>query len=125
MSVSETDLELLESYLDGELAAADMDALRRRIANEPLLASAIEGLRGERVMRAAFWQSCEPGDDIVFRLMGRVEKKVDDHWMWTRRLAKLKFASAAAACILVGWIGRGMLQTHPVAQAPMTAVAEV
>src|SRR5437764_10975801 len=92
MSVPETDLELLESYLDGELPSAESDALRRRIASEPVLAAAIQTLRSERAVRAAFWESCEPGDDVVSRLMGRVEKKVDDHWMWTRRLAKLKFA---------------------------------
>jgi anti-sigma factor RsiW len=113
MSVSETELELLESYLDGELPDEQADALRIRIAADPVLAQAIEALRAERSTRAMFWRSCEPDDEVVARLIGRVEKQVDDHWIWTSRLSKLRFASAAAACILIGWIGRGMIQTRP------------
>jgi anti-sigma factor RsiW len=104
MALSETDLELLETYLDGELADAEANALRDRLRTEPLLAGALQAFRDERQMRAAMWAGLEPSDRSVATLMARVEKKVDDHWMWASRLYKLKMVTAAAACILVGFI---------------------
>ena len=104
MAVSESDLELLETYLDGELADAEANAVRERLRGEPLLASALAALRDERQLRAALWAQMEPSAASVQTLMARVENKVDDHWMWASRLYKLKMVSAAAACILVGFI---------------------
>jgi len=114
MSLSDPDLEMLESYLDGELSGSEGDALIDRLRREPQLAGALETLKGERAVRVAIWQSCEPSEASVERLMGRVERKIDNHWMWTRRLSKLRVLSGAAACILVGvlmgYAGRGQNQ---------------
>lgn len=107
MSVTDNELELLETYLDGELSSAEVDALIDRLRREPALASAMETLKQERALRMAVWERCEPGDAMVGRLMGRVEKKVDDHWKWSRRLGQLRMLSGAAACVLVGvFVGR-------------------
>jgi hypothetical protein len=104
MSVSENDLEMLETYLDGEATAAEEKMLLERLIKEPALAAAMETVRGERQLRMAVWQSCEAGDELVEKLMGRVEKKIDSHWSWTKRLSQLRMVSGAAACILVGVI---------------------
>lgn len=110
MSVPETDLELLETWLDGELSPSEAEALSRRLEGEPGLRGALEALRGERALRAAVWSTCEPSELSVERLMGRVDRKIT---AWERRsdwVFRIRVASAAAACILVGWIGRGIFQ---------------
>src|SRR5688572_6094669 len=114
MSVSDADLELLETYLDGELPRAEGDALIDRLRTEPALAGAIETLKSERATRAVVWQSYEPSQASVDQLVDRVERKVDNHWQWAKRLSRLRFVSGAAACIVVGvlmgYLGRGQNQ---------------
>jgi hypothetical protein len=56
MSLSDSDLELLENHLDGELSVADEEALRDRMNIEPELGAMLETLRSER--DAAGWRSC-------------------------------------------------------------------
>jgi hypothetical protein len=53
--VSETDIELLESYLDDALETSDVDALRIRLTLDPALVAALEQLRGERTARRALF----------------------------------------------------------------------
>ena len=43
MSLSDPDLEMLESYLDGELSASEGDALIDRLRREPQLAEMLKG----------------------------------------------------------------------------------
>lgn len=111
MVVTDEDLELLESYVDGELPAPQEDALRRRLEAEPQLAATLETLRGERDVRAAVFAGYEPSEAAVRRVVGNIERKVDQHRAWAYRLSKYRVPTAAAACILigfmVGWIGRG------------------
>ncbi len=128
MPVSENDLEVLETYLDGGAGNAEEKVLLDRLIKEPALAAAMETVRAERQLRAAVWQSCEPGDERVERLMGRVERKIDHHWNWTKRLSQLRMVSGAAACILVGvFVGRvgpGRSATAPAVQPGTSAVAD-
>ncbi len=116
MPVSDEDLELLEAYLDGELPGSEGDALIDRLRTEPALASAVATLRDERAARATAWLSYEPSQDSVDRLIGRVERKVDNHYSWSNRLSKLRIVSGVAACILVGvfmgYAGRGRNQPN-------------
>lgn len=111
MSLSDDQIELLESYIDGELPAGDEDALRRRLEGEPALASALESLRQERDLRSAVWQSCEPSETSVKRLIARVDAAVDRHNAWAYRISRYRIPFAAAACIIVGfmvgYVGRG------------------
>jgi anti-sigma factor RsiW len=111
MSVSDEQIELLESYIDGELPAGDEDSLRRRLEAEPALASALETLRQERDLRMVAWQSCEPSEASVKRLIARVDAAVDRHNAWAYRIARYRIPFAAAACIIVGfmvgYVGRG------------------
>jgi len=102
MAVSENDLELLETYLDGELSTAQTNALIDRLRSEPALAAAMESAKAERQIRMAVWTSCEPNEATVEKLLGRVQRKIDNHWSWASRLSKLRMVSGAAACILIG-----------------------
>jgi hypothetical protein len=107
MSLSDTDFELLETYLDGELSTHEEDALRQRMAGDPALAAAMETVKAEREVRALVWKSCEPTEASIRRLISRVDAAVDRHTVWAYRLSKLRIASAAAACIVLGiLIGR-------------------
>jgi len=111
MSLSDDQLEMLEAYLDGELPATDEESLRQRIDAEPTLVAALEQLRGERAVRAAFWRSCEPTDTAVSRVIAHVEAAVDRHNVWAYRLSHYRLPLAFAASVLlaftIGWIGRG------------------
>src|SRR4051812_37278011 len=109
--LSDEQLELLESYIDGELPAEDEDALRRRLETEPALAGALEGLRSERDVRMQVWASYEPTQASVQRVVAHVGQRIDQHNAWAYRLSHWRVPLATAACILigfgVGWIGRG------------------
>ena len=114
MSVSEIDLELLETYLDDELSAEDGDALRRRLASEPALAQAMDQLRQDRELRQLAFGSMEPAErqtstatDTIVRSLRQAATR---ELAWSSRLRILRQVSAAAACIvvglLIGWFAR-------------------
>lgn len=125
--VNEQDLEQLEAYVDGELSTTEEDALRARLAAEPMLAEAMRRVRADRDLRVAVWKGYEPSEGIVARLVAKVDAAVDRETSWSYRLPMLKRISAAAACIVFGiLIGRSANDTgNPrprgggtVAQAP-------
>jgi anti-sigma factor RsiW len=111
MSVSESEIELLEAYLDGELPAEESATLRQRLQGDLALASAMESLSSDRLSRIAAFRSFEPSEAVAQRVVMRIEGAVDRESIWSGRLSKLRAVSAAAACILVGfivgWVGRG------------------
>src|SRR5262245_58498502 len=124
MTVSETDLELLETYLDDEMSAEDGDALRRRLASEPALAHAMDQLRQDRALRQQVFGAMEPAerqtmaatDTIVRSLRQAATREV----AWSERLRIVRQISAAAACIvvglLVGWFAHSRIEpTQPIA----------
>jgi len=123
MAGTDTELELLETYLDGELPAQEAEALDARVAREPELGKVLEGLRHERELRAMVWERYEPNAQTVERFLGRVQKKVDNHWWWAGQLANLRLIGAAAACIVLGWVGRGMLQSPATAPGQLTTLS--
>ena len=105
--VSEQDLEQLEAYVDGELSTTDEDALRARLAAEPVLAEAMRRVRADRDIRMAVWKACEPNEASVARLIAKVDAAVDRNTNWSYKLSTLRRVSAAAACIVLGvLIGR-------------------
>ena len=107
MPLTDTDLELLETYVDGELSGADEEELRRRLDAEPALAAALETLRAEAHVRSQVWKGYEPDEASVRRLIERVDASVDRNTIWAHRLSKIRTVSAAAACIVLGvLIGR-------------------
>ncbi len=107
----ETDLELLDRYLDDALEPLEFEQLRRRLHAEPELAEALQDARTQRQSRQATWQSMEPGDNEVdqfIRTFAARTRRQDTRLRLTR---VSRFFGAAAACIafgfLAGWLGRG------------------
>jgi anti-sigma factor RsiW len=121
MSLSDSDLELLENHLDGELSVADEEALRERMNIEPELGAMLETLRGERDARRMAFVSMEPDDATVERFdryASREIQRLDRESFWRRTSRTLRFVSAAAACLVIGFsVGRivnsGVLDRKP------------
>lgn len=124
MSLSDSDLELLESHLDGELSVADDEALRERMNIEPELATVLETLRGERDARRGAFAMMEPDDAAVAqfnRSASRELQRVDREGFWKNTAARLRVVAAAAACLVIGFsVARisdsGVLDRGPRAQ---------
>src|SRR6266849_6510226 len=73
MHVSDDDLELLETYLDGAIDPAESTSLQIRLTVEPTLNTALEELRAERSMRQAVWRAMEPDQLSADRLTWRIQ----------------------------------------------------
>jgi hypothetical protein len=113
MITSETDLELLESYLDEALASSEVEVLHARLVVEPELAGALDELRAQRAMRQAVWRAIEPdamtADRLTWRVQGAMAAQTKNvargwgQWQMTR------VGSVAAACLVlgffIGWSG--------------------
>ena len=124
---TDQDVELLEAYTDGELSPPEKEALEARLAVEPQLRALLESLRGERGLRSEVWRSFEPDDSVVKQLVARVHARVDRNTNWAARLNRLRPVSAAAACILIGFlVGRVAYRGEPgtpgVPTGPMSVV---
>jgi anti-sigma factor RsiW len=104
------DRELLEMYLDDELSADQLDQFRARLATDPAVAAEVENLRLERQLRAALFNSLEGGEEaVVERALAEVHGLDQRHQRRAGQARKLRYAMAAAALIivgfLVGWMG--------------------
>lgn len=104
MPVSENDLELLENLLDGELSGVEAKALHNRMADEPALAAAMESLRTDRSLRRAVWKNLEPDETAVEHVISGVRVAVSRREKTLSMVRGLRWASAAAACIIVGFL---------------------
>src|SRR5438034_388355 len=105
MALSETDLELLDCYLDDALSPEDVEVLRKRLSCEPELAEAMGQVRFERDARQQFFSALEPDKMAVDRLVDNIARSVDSQLVWTRRARALRSVSGIAACLLVGFFG--------------------
>jgi len=114
-SVSEQDLELLETYLDNELAGDEMDQIRARLKSEPALAIALEQLTRDRQLRHQVFFALDRESAATARAatesIGRsLSQAAVREVTWGNRRQIFRHACAAAACIvvglLVGWFGR-------------------
>jgi len=115
--------ELLSAYVDGELSADEELRVRQRLEVEPQLVAAVESLRADRRARGALWQSCEPDEPAVQRLIDRVDRAIDRETVWAYRLSKIRSVSAAAACIVLGVLV-GRVTLGPRAGQPITPIAQ-
>lgn len=121
MSLSDSDLELLESHLDGELTIAEDEALRERMNIEPELAAVLETLRSERDARRRAFVAMEPDDAAVEgfnRYATREIQRIDRETFWKNTASRLRVVAAAAACLVIGFsVGRiadsGVLDRQP------------
>jgi len=127
MSVSETDLELLETYLDDELSAEEGEALRRRLSSEPALVAAMDELRHDRAVRQQAFGTMELTERQALMATDSIVRSVRQ--AATREVARsgrmrlFRQVAAAAACImvgvLVGWMGHSRTE---LAQQPMISL---
>jgi hypothetical protein len=123
MNVSDNDLDLLETYLDGELPVADAEDLWRRLAAEPPLAAALDELRAERSDRLSVWESLEPSDAKITKISQRVKSATRRQDLIDWSLRGLQYTAAIAACLMfaiAGWSMRGNFTTPtgPIAVTP-------
>lgn len=113
MALTESDLELLERYLDDALDERDRDAARARLAGEHEWIAALEQLRSERVMRQAMFAALEPSPDEVERLVRRVAGGIERRRSFAKVLRAARYISAAAACFVVGFFVHAIFFAHP------------
>ena len=103
-AVPEQDVESLEEYLDGALPPADAERVRERLGREPEFAAALAQLEAERAARAAVWAALEPSDTEARRFANRVTTAARRQETWRRVGRRARFGSAAAACLMVGYL---------------------
>jgi anti-sigma factor RsiW len=109
--VSETDIELLESYLDDALASGEVEALRARLTSEPALVLALEQLRRERAARRSYFAALEPADEDANAFAATVLAKTRAAATRSSRSVfpwPLRYLAAAAACVALGFFARGL-----------------
>jgi anti-sigma factor RsiW len=58
--LSDTELEILDAYLDDALSAEEAELLDSRLVVEPALAAALDDLRAQRAARRMVWRSMQP-----------------------------------------------------------------
>jgi anti-sigma factor RsiW len=115
MTPTETDLDLLETFLDEGLDVQDVESLRARLAADPDLAAALKQLKGDRALRCSVFTALEPDDAALdaftTRLLRTVKTPPAPRRTW---LQPLRYTAAAAALIAVGFFGRGLLDLRGV-----------
>ncbi len=74
MAVNDNDVELLDSYLDGELAMSECEGLWRRLAVEADLSAELDRLRADAAVRQIVYSSLEPADEILAQLQRSIIK---------------------------------------------------
>ncbi len=109
MAVSEQEVELLESYLDDALAMGEVEALRARLASDPEWVAALDQIRAERALRKELFAALEPNDDAVAALVSSVRTSIGRRRRLASWLRPMRYVAAAAACLVLGFVGRGFL----------------
>ena len=115
----------LEEYLDGELAPDDAAAVRRRLAEEPAYAAALDRLSGHRRLRVAALDPAGPPaeDDAAHERLTRAASSLcNASPRGAAPFAWHPLALAAAAALVVGFaLGLlGGLDLSPAPDAPPT-----
>jgi anti-sigma factor RsiW len=129
MPVTETDLELLENYLDDALENAQVEALRARLTDDQDLRAAMEQIRHERATRKAFFTTLEPDDATAEALAARIRASIQQRRRFASIAAPLRYLAAAAACVAIGFFARGFFDrphsANEAQNAPITATYQV
>src|SRR6476661_5708872 len=111
--MTDQDLELLDAYLDGGLSKEEMRAVEARLLSEAGMADELSRQREARQVRAQVWQSMEPSEREVDHFMQRIEKALERRGRFSLVLNNLRVISAAAACILLGFVTGWMGRSQP------------
>jgi hypothetical protein len=114
MAVTEKDLELLDGYFDDALEIGEVDALRTRLSGDGELVAALDQIRSERAARRSFFAMLEPDDAAVGALMTRIQVSAARQKRITGRARMVRAGILAAACLLLGFYARGLIDRAPV-----------
>jgi len=102
MKVTETELDLIETYLDGELPMSEAEGLWRRLALEPELTAALDELRTDRALRINVWEQCEPAEAAAITVSRQINSAIGRRRVWESARRGAFYVTAAAACMLIG-----------------------
>jgi hypothetical protein len=112
MALAESDMQLLETYLDGELPISQAEGLWRRLAAEPELHQIMDELRDQRSHRINIWSSHEPEDLMADAFVARLTVATRRRRWMDKANRGLMYSAGIAACALlsfrIGWIERGV-----------------
>jgi anti-sigma factor RsiW len=115
MAVNDNDIELLDSYLDGELPMSECEGLWRRLAVEPELAAELDRLRADAATRQIVYSSLEPADDILASLQRNILKSARKESLRATYNRYVRRFATIAACLLfgvsIGWWGNATYPT--------------
>jgi anti-sigma factor RsiW len=109
MTTTDTDLELLEEYLDGNVEGSALMQLRDRLNRHAELSEALNDLQAQRAMRQAVWQAIEPdtaaAQQLVWRVRGAMLHQPKRQSLFSISQWQLaRVGSAAAACMVLGFL---------------------
>lgn len=108
--MNQRDLELLSSYLDGQLKAAESTRLEARLKSDPELATALNDLRAARTLLRKLPQRRAPRNFTLTRTM------VGQNPPLPRAYPFFRFATALATLLFVFSVGLNSISTfRPVA----------
>jgi hypothetical protein len=119
-AVPEQLLEQLEEYLDGALAPEEVERFNARLGTDQELAELLDELRADRETRGLLWRANEPGlaqaNAFADRVITAARRNTRREFNWGRLGRSAQFGSAAAACLLLGfvfgWLGRDRGQSN-------------
>jgi anti-sigma factor RsiW len=122
MPLLETDFELLETYLDGQLPMSEAEGLWQRLASDKELAATLADVRAQRAIRKSVWTDMEPDDAQAMVVSRRISSAMRRQRIWDIAQRGLTYASAAAACAFVGfrigWMSHAVPAGNSLAQGP-------
>jgi hypothetical protein len=107
--MEDRDYELLDAHLDDALNPMDAEHLRTRLSAEPELAAALETLRAERAARTEVWRLMEPSTTEAWAATNEAIRRGRRSELMRQAGRHIAALAAAAACIAVGWFGRGVV----------------
>ncbi len=103
--MNQRDLELLSSYLDGQLKASDSNRLEARLKTDPELASALSDLRAARTLLRKLPQRRAPRNFTLTR------KMVGQNPPLPRAYPFFRFATAIATLLFIFSVGLNSVST--------------
>ena len=131
MNISDEDIQMMDTHLDGQLPEADAIAFRSRLESDPSLTQSFAEVQQDRLVRASVFRALEPSDAQLDALVtklrngttgaGKSESKSQSLFrIGIRRIA------AAAACVLVGvFAAQWYHRSNPVGKTTLTNKTDV
>ncbi|MGA3067313.1 MAG: hypothetical protein ABSF29_10745 [Tepidisphaeraceae bacterium] len=103
MAVNDNDVELLESYLDGELPMSECEGLWRRLAVESELSKELDRLRADGAVRQIVFSSLEPSDESLAQLHRNIFKGARRQTLQATYNRYVRVIGTVAACLMFGF----------------------